>query len=357
MGDLPDGISGAAVRVRVSQFLRGNSQSKTTCASPPRSALGKLRALAASKGFELPALGTGPAIRRLIDALLLIAPTAATVLLRGETGCGKGFIANLIHRLSPRSGDPFVQLVVGTLVPTLLESELFGHERGAFTGAMATKVGRFELAVNGTIFLDEIADVEIGTQGKLLRVLEERAFERVGGTRTLKASARVVVATNRDLKGLVDAGGFRADLYHRLNVVVVDVPPLRERRDDIPDLARGFVVEFGKAHRGYVPTLSPQALATLRDHPWPGNVRELRNLVERLVVQDRRGRIGVGDLPAEMRNRGPRARVGRGAPSAEVEVETLRDALDACGGNRKAAAALLGISRYHFYRLLGKHSL
>lgn len=318
--------------------------------------IARVQGRAVLAGFEIPTLGTSCAIRVLLDSLIQVAPTHSTVLLRGETGTGKGLMANLIHRLSPRAGKPFIDLVCGALSPTLIESELFGHEKGAFTGACGTKPGRFELAGDGTIFLDEIGDLPPETQIKLLRILQDRKFERVGGTVTLSTPARVIVATNQDLKSLVESSRFRMDLYHRLNVVVLDLPPLRERRKDIPTLVDAFLREFGMAHRGYVPKISARAMRILQSHSWPGNVRELRNLAERLIVMDRRKRIDAPDLPGELRMDQGHPPVGRKASCPEVEERTLREAIERCGGNKSAAAEFLGLSRAHFYRLLRKYS-
>jgi Nif-specific regulatory protein len=317
----------------------------------------RLHRMAATAGIELPVLGGSRAMRTLLDSVCQVASTHSTVLLRGETGTGKGLIASLIHRLSPRAGKPFVDLVCGTLPPSLIESELFGHEKGAFTGAHGTRPGRFELAADGTIFLDEISDLPAVTQVKLLRVLQDRKFERVGGAATHLAPARIIVATNRNLDELVQESSFRLDLLHRLKVVVLDLPPLRERREDIPALVSAFLAEFGAAHRGYVPRISARAVRTLQGLPWPGNVRELRNTIERLVVLDRKGRIDVADLPEDLGVQDRRPRVGRLATCPQDEERTLREAIARCGGNKSCAAEFLGLSRAHFYRLLGKHSL
>jgi DNA-binding NtrC family response regulator len=311
----------------------------------------------ASNGYRLPPLGSSAAVQKLLGTLLHVAPTEAPLLLLGETGSGKGFFANLIHQSSRRSGRPFLDVVCGVLAETLFESEVFGHERGAFTGASEAKLGRFELAGNGTIFLDEIGDLTPIMQVKLLRVLEDGKFERVGGTRTLVNRARIVAATNRDLKSLVGQGKFREDLYYRLKVVAIHVPALRDRADDIPGLVENFLVEFGNLHHGRIPRLTSEALRVLSEHPWPGNVRDLRNCLETLVVLDRRGLIDLGDLPEEVRDSASaRARKKPSVPLA-AEREALLGALSGCEGNRLRAARLLSMSRAHFYRLLKKHGL
>jgi DNA-binding NtrC family response regulator len=317
---------------------------------------GRTRAFAAPNGFRLPVLGNSAAMQELLETLLHVAPTEATILLRGETGSGKGFLANLIHQCSPSSHRPFVDVVCGALPETLIESELFGHEKGAFTGATEARPGRFELAANGTIFIDEIGDLTLPMQVKLLRVLQDRKFERVGGTRTLTTGARVIVATHRDLRALVEKRKFREDLYYRLNVVSIDVPTLRERRADIPVLVRHFLEEFGHRYHGRIPHLTPETLALLVGHSWPGNVRDLRNCVERLVVLDRRGEICCEDLPREIRRPGP-APANGSAVSPHAEREAVLHALLQARGNRTDAARHFGKSRRHFYRLLKKHGL
>jgi DNA-binding NtrC family response regulator len=227
------------------------------------------------------ALGTSPAMRHIFAILARVAPSDSTVLLEGETGTGKGLIADLIHRQSSRASGPFVVVDCASIPPTLIESELFGHEKGAFTGAHAARVGAFESANGGTIFLDEIGELPIDLQAKLLRALEERVIKRVGGVRPIRLDVRVLAATNRDLREEVNRGGFRADLYYRLNVMRLRVPPLRERRDDIPLLVQHFFRIFS----GDDDAVAPDALvAPLREHAWPGNVRELRSAVERAVL-------------------------------------------------------------------------
>ncbi len=251
-------------------------------------------------------VGESEAIREVLVKVEQIAPVTSTVLIEGESGSGKELVARAIHRLSPRRSRPFIAVNVGALPETLLESELFGHEKGSFTGAAERRLGRFELADTGTLFLDEIGEVPGSTQVKLLRVLEEREVTRVGGVQTIPVDVRVVAATNRPLREHVEEGAFRADLYYRLNVLRIYLPPLRERRDDIPLLVRRFVREFSAQHDRPFHGISAQALDLLVTYPWPGNVRELRNLVESMVVLAPGHEIGAEDIPRAIRDSGGR---------------------------------------------------
>lgn len=251
-------------------------------------------------------VGESAAIREVLVKIEQIAPVTSTVLIEGESGTGKELVARAVHRLSPRRGKPFIAVNVGALPETLLESELFGHEKGAFTGAAERRLGRFELADTGTLFLDEIGEIPQATQVKLLRVLEERDVTRVGGTQTIPVDVRVVAATNRPLREHVEEGGFRADLFYRLNVLNVYLPPLRERREDIPLLVRKFVTEFSAMHDRAFNGISGDALELLVEYPWPGNVRELRNLVESMVVLAHGREIGADDIPRPIREGGGR---------------------------------------------------
>ncbi len=290
-----------------------------------------------------------------------VAPSRTTVLLEGESGTGKELVARALHQLSPRAKAPLVAVHCAALSPQLLESELFGHEKGAFTGAHEQRAGRFERADGGTLFLDEIGEIDPATQVKILRVLEERAFERVGGRDTLSVDVRLIAATNRDLKAMVDAGEFREDLYYRLHVVSIRLPPLRERREDIPLLLHHYLAIFGKENHRPELGFTSDAVATLCAYRWPGNVRELRNVVESLVVLTRGDKITVRDLPEPVRED------TRGAPSlppapaggsmAEAERRTIVRALETQKGNRKRAAEELGISRRTLYRKLEKYGL
>ncbi len=283
-----------------------------------------------------------------LETVRTVAPTTATVMVNGESGTGKELIARAIHRLSPRATKPFVSVSAGALPETLLESELFGYEKGAFTGAVQAKPGRFEMANGGTLFLDEVGDLTPGVQVKLLRVLQERHFERLGGTRTIEVDVRIVSATNRDLQVLIADGEFREDLYYRLNVVPIDLPPLRQRPSDIPRLVAHFMEKFNAGAK----RISPDALKLLSEYQWPGNIRELENTIERMVILSKGDEITIDDLPAEVRA-GLRATVpvaaGWSLPEdglslEEVELDLVRQALDRAGGNTPKAAKLLGLT-------------
>ena len=309
-------------------------------------ALLERRRLAAETGLY----GESEAVREVLVKVEQIAPVTSTVLIEGESGTGKELVARAIHRLGPRRARPFIAVNVGALPETLLESELFGHEKGAFTGAAERRIGRFELAHTGTNFLDEIGDVPPSTQVKLLRVLEEREVTRVGGTVPIPVDVRVVTATNRSLREGVERGLFRSDLYYRLNVLRIYLPPLRERREDIVLLVRRFVQEFSEQHDREFRGISPEAMQALVDYAWPGNVRELRNLVESMVVLAHGREIGPADIPASITGGahdrllpvyiGPMLREGERAEGRELEfivrsllelklqVEDLRRRLD-----------------------------
>ncbi|HEY7394400.1 MAG TPA: sigma-54 dependent transcriptional regulator [Gemmatimonadaceae bacterium] len=249
-------------------------------------------------------IGESDGMREVMVQVEQMAPVSSTVLIEGESGTGKELVARAIHMLSPRKNKPFIAENVGALPDTLLESELFGHEKGAFTGAAERRLGRFELADTGTIFLDEIGEVPAHTQVKLLRVLEEREFMRVGGVSPIQVNVRVIAATNQALRELVDEGRFRADLFYRLNVLRIYLPPLRERREDIPYLVRRFVEEYSAQHDRSFHGISAEAMQLLVDYPWPGNVRELRNLIESMVVLSPGHEIQPGDLPRQIREEG-----------------------------------------------------
>ena len=249
-------------------------------------------------------IGESPAIQEVLVKIEQMAPVTSTVLIEGESGTGKELVARGIHDLSPRRGQAFIAVNCAALPETLLESELFGHEKGAFTGAAERRLGRFELADGGTIFLDEVGEMAPATQVKLLRVLEDRSFFRVGGTQPIKVDVRVIAATNRSLKEAVALGRFRDDLYYRLNVLAIYLPPLRERRADIPLLVRTFIAEFAKLHDRAFHGITPEALQILVDADWPGNVRQLRNLIESMVVLAPEGQIQPADVPREIRERG-----------------------------------------------------
>jgi DNA-binding NtrC family response regulator len=249
-------------------------------------------------------IGEAPAIQEVLVKIEQMAPVSSTVLVEGESGTGKELVARGIHDLSPRRAKPFITVNCAALPETLLESELFGHEKGSFTGAAERRLGRFELADGGTIFLDEVGEMAAATQVKLLRVLEDRTFFRVGGTQPIKVDVRVVAATNRSLKAAVAVGDFRDDLYYRLNVLSIYLPPLRERRSDIPLLVRRFIAEFARQHDRQFHGITAEALEILADADWPGNVRQLRNLIESMVVLAPEGEIRASDIPRDIRERG-----------------------------------------------------
>jgi DNA-binding NtrC family response regulator len=308
-------------------------------------------------------VGQSAAMQQTIEMIRQVAPSRSTVLIQGESGTGKELVAQAIHNLSPRSKGPFVAVHGASLTPTLLESELFGHEKGAFTGAVENRRGRFELADGGTLFLDEIGEIDARLQVKILRVLEEHRFERVGGQRTIDVDVRLITATNRDLRERVARGEFREDLFYRLNVVVLHIPPLRERMEDIPLLASHFLKEFAAENQKPVPALSPDALDALAAHGWPGNVRELRNVIERMVVMARGDRLTLRDVPPAVREGAGRPR-GRGGPAGgagltldDMERRMIVQALDAHGGHRVKAARQLGISRRTLHRKLNEYGL
>jgi two-component system NtrC family response regulator len=313
-------------------------------------------------------VGESKAIQEILALVRRVAGSKATVLISGESGTGKELIARAIHRLSPRSGKTFISVNCAALTETLLESELFGHERGAFTHAVATRKGRFELADGGTLFLDEVAEMSPALQVKLLRVLQEMEFERVGGARTIKVDVRVVAATNKDLKEEVEAGNFREDLYYRLNVVHLNIPPLRQRPEDIPLLALHFLQKYVMENVRADVRLDPEALKLLIRYDWPGNVRELENVMERAVILCGDNRITPHDLPAELA-------AGRGEPKEvdidlfipltkplpealeEIEEQMIRRALDASGQVQVRAAEMLGITKSLLQYKLKKYHL
>ena len=294
------------------------------------------------------------AMRRVFDLLPQIAPSDATVLIHGETGTGKELLARAIHNLSPRKNKPFVPVNCGALPDTLLESELFGYEKGAFTGAAKDKPGRFALAEGGTVFLDEIGDISPALQVRLLRVLQERTYEPLGGTQTRHADVRVIAATHRDLAVLIRKGLFREDLFYRLNVVKLDLAPLRKRKEDIPLLVEHFVARFNRRQGKSVAGVSPDVMALLMAHDYPGNVRELENVVERAFVLCAAGRIERVHLPPELTGQPATAPAPVGdtiaAQTRAAEAQAIRTALDGCGFNRLAAARALGLHKSTLFR-------
>jgi two-component system, NtrC family, response regulator HydG len=291
-------------------------------------------------------LGSSPGIREIFQLLEMVAPSEATVLLLGETGTGKELVAQAIHRNSPRAAGPFVVVNCATLPETLLESELFGHERGSFTGATVRKEGRFLVAHRGTVFLDEIGELTLPIQAKILRVLQAREFEPVGSNRTQKVDVRIITATNRDLEKMVREGRFRDDLYYRLNVFPLVLPPLRERLEDLPVLADFFLKRYGEKNRREVITLAPEALQAFRRYPWPGNIRELENVIERGVIVCQGNVLTREDLPAALQPRGEWLAAGGetepGLP--ELERQLISRTLERVAGQRRQAAEILGIS-------------
>ena len=301
-------------------------------------------------GLHLPGgpsiVGRHPRLRAALTLLERVAPTESTVLLTGESGTGKELFARAIHQLSPRSGGPFVAVNCAAIPESLVENELFGHEKGAFTGADRRQTGRFEAADGGTLFLDEIGELPLAVQGKVLRVLEERTFERIGGGATRKADVRLVAATNRDLRAMVEDRSFRSDLYFRLDVFPIELPPLRERASDLPHLVRHLLVEIAGRLGRSVPAAEPAALELLAGHGWPGNVRELGNVLERAVILTEGPRVGAADLRPLL------------APlSSGGERERIRDALDEAGGDRQRAAEILGMSSRTLARRIRQHDL
>jgi two-component system response regulator AtoC len=307
-------------------------------------------------------VGESPVMKEVFEVVQQVAPTPVTVLLQGESGTGKELVARAIHQLSPRNLQPMVTVHCAALTPTLLESELFGHEKGAFTGAYERRVGRFEQAQGGTLFLDEIGEIDATIQIKLLRFLGERTFERVGSNKTLSADVRLIAATNKNLEELVKAGTFREDLYYRLCVVEILLPPLRERTGDIPLLAQNFLGEFSREMGKDVKDFTAEAQEALIQYAWPGNVRELRSALERAVVLCRGDRIGVRDLPPSLRAGGAGAARQR-LPAQndltvkEAEKQLIQRALKEADGNRTRAAVKLGMSRRTLHRKLHSYHL
>ncbi|MCL2879775.1 MAG: sigma-54 dependent transcriptional regulator [Treponema sp.] len=298
--------------------------------------------------------GASPAMRKVFAAVEQVAPTKASILITGESGVGKELVADAIHDLSPRREKPLIKVHCAALSASLLESELFGHEKGAFTGAVARKRGRFELANEGTLFLDEIGEIDQNIQIKLLRVLQEKKFERVGGEETVETDVRIVAATNKDLKEEIAKGNFREDLYFRLNVVNIHVPPLRERKDDIPLLTTVFLNELARENNKKISGINEKARARLLAYDWPGNVRELRNCIESAVVMSKGPQITEDDLPATLHSPddGGWIRIPRGTPLDESEKWIIQDTLSFCKGNKSKAAETLGISRKTLHRKL-----
>jgi len=311
-------------------------------------------------------IGRSEAMVNLLETVAMVAPTEAAVLIAGESGTGKELLATAIHRNSPRRDAPFIKVNCAAITETLLESELFGHEKGAFTGADRRKEGRFALAHKGSIFLDEISEMSVAMQAKLLRVLQEKEIQRVGGEQVLKVDVRVIAATNRDLKAQIEQGAFREDLYYRLNVVTLPVPALRERRDDIPLLAQYFLDRFAEKNRKKMKGFSPQAMDRIMRYEWPGNVRELMNALERCVILSRGEYVSETDLPlsiqSDLHPTEDQAPIETETTPVElsleeVEKKTVLATLEASKGNKSETARRLGITRRTLHKKLKKYGV
>ena len=304
-------------------------------------------------------IGSSPEMRRIFDVVRQVAATKASVLITGESGTGKELIADAIHNLSNRKDKAFIKVHCAALSESLLESELFGHEKGSFTGALARKRGRFELAHLGTIFLDEIGEINPGVQIKILRVLQEKKFERVGGEETIEVDVRIISATNRDLKKEIADGRFREDLFYRLNVVNIHMPPLRERKEDIPLLASAFLKEFAEENGKKIDGIDTRARSALNTHDWPGNVRELRNCIESAVVLCKGSVITCDDLPPTIRSGAEDnyIKISFGTNMADAEKEIIRGTLSHLRGNKSRAAETLGIGRKTLHRKIKEYNI
>jgi len=304
-------------------------------------------------------IGRSAEMKQVFEIVRQVAPSRSSVLITGESGSGKEMIAEALHYNSPRKDKPFIKLHCAALTESLLESELFGHEKGAFTGAIARKRGRFELAHLGTLFLDEIGEINQNVQIKLLRVLEEKKFERVGGEETVEVDVRLIAATNRDLKDAIAKGSFREDLYYRLNVVNIHIPPLRERKEDIPLLVAAFLKEFSQENGKQIDGIDAKARLALYNYSWPGNVRQLRNSIESAVVLCKALTITLDDLPPNIRGDSgtDSLRLPVGASLAEVEKEVIRSTLAREGGNKSRTAEILGIGRKTLHRKIEEYGL
>ena len=308
------------------------------------------------KSFEH-IIGKSPSMLKLFDVVKRVAPTKASVLITGESGVGKELIANALHNLSTRKDNPIIKVHCAALAENILESELFGHEKGAFTGAVSRKRGRFELAHGGTIFLDEIGEINQSVQIKILRVLQEKMFERVGGEDTIEVDVRVITATNRDLEKEIAEGRFREDLFYRLNVVRIHVPPLRERKDDLPLMISAFVKEFAEENGKVIENIDPKARQALYAYDWPGNVRQLRNCIESAVVMTTGTVITLDELPPSIREMDevPAITIPVGATMADAEREIILQTLAAQNGNKSKTAEVLGIGRKTLHRKLDEY--
>jgi DNA-binding NtrC family response regulator len=308
-------------------------------------------------------IGSSSAWRQVCDMVEQVAPSRATVLITGESGTGKERIASLVHRFSPRAEEPFVTLNAAALPESLVEAELFGYEKGAFTGALQRKSGRFELAAGGTLFIDEIAELPLSAQAKLLRVLQEGTFEQLGGTKTLHVDVRIVAATNKNLAEEIDSQRFREDLYYRINVVNIELPPLRERLEDIPLLAAHFLRKYAEQNQKEISAIQQDALRRLQAYAWPGNIRELENVIERAVVLTQTSTVEVEHLPPHLRDSDPVPipsecfALPLEATLAEIERAAIEQALKRSGGHRQTAARMLDIGSATMYRKLKEYGL
>lgn len=308
-------------------------------------------------------IGKSSPMQRVIELIRQVAPTRASVLITGESGVGKELVADAIHSMSPRADNPFIKVHCAALAETLLESELFGHEKGAFTGASGRKRGRFELAAGGSIFLDEIGEINQSVQIKILRVLQEKKFERVGGENTLEVDIRLIAATNRDLRQEIKVGSFREDLYYRLNVVNIHVPPLRDRREDILLLASAFLKELSEEHGKNIISLDREVVSALYKYDWPGNVRELRNSIESALVMSRGDIITLQDMPPHIEGGGEGGSEGggisipQGVSLAEAEYKIIQQTLLLNQGNKSRTAEILGIGRKTLHRKITEYGL
>ncbi|MCL2804720.1 MAG: sigma-54 dependent transcriptional regulator [Treponema sp.] len=304
-------------------------------------------------------IGNSRNIREIFDTINKVSSTKASIMITGESGVGKELVANAIHELSGRKDKPLIKVHCAALSSTLLESELFGHEKGAFTGALTQRRGRFELASGGTLFLDEIGEIDQNIQIKLLRVLQEKKFERVGGEKTVEVDVRIIAATNKDLKTEIEKGNFREDLYFRLNVVNIHVPSLRERKDDIPLLAASFLKEFAQENAKKIDAIHEKARSRLYAYDWPGNIRELRNCIESAVVMCQSNIITVDDLPPAFRSVSEDGwiNIKLGSNMADCEKSIIRETLSHCQGNKSKAADVLEIGRKTLLRKLAEYDL
>jgi DNA-binding NtrC family response regulator len=315
------------------------------------------------EAYGLPSLvGKSRAMVKVYEAVRQIAPTRATVLIQGATGTGKDLVAQAIHNNSPRKDAPFVKLNCASIPEALVESELFGHVEGAFTGATRTRKGRFEVADTGTLFLDEVGELSMGLQAKLLRVLEQQQFERVGDSRTMTVDVRLIAATNRPLEMMVEEKRFRDDLYYRLRVVTIEIPALRQRREDIPLLVDYFVRQACEAHGKKLDGITRNAVDLLMRYDWPGNARELRNIVEGMVIMTRSGRLlDVGEVPEHVRRSTTpevrEMRIPTGTSMAEVERIVIEETMKVCGFNKEQCAKTLGIGLRTLYRKLKEYDV